>query len=135
MSVSLWPIGYNVLNWNIDPWDKGKFRCYFSSRPVPAARAWARNSCFGLVGCAARKDRMRAFPRRVPGRSPRATSGERVGEEPERGVHNSNGLLSSILFTLWEEWEKKLASGSPKLRFTPTLRLDLKAIWNEQPLK
>ena len=59
--------------------------------------------------------------------SPRGTSGERAGE---RGVPNPNGLLSPTLSSLWEEREKKLASGPPNLRFSPSIRLNLKAIWN-----
>jgi hypothetical protein len=31
---------------------------------------------------------------------------------------------------LWEEREKKITSGSPKLGFSPSIRLNLKAIWN-----
>ena len=37
--------------------------------------------------------------------------------EPERGV--PNGLLSPTLSSLWEEREKKLASDSHNLRFSP----------------
>jgi hypothetical protein len=55
----------------------------------------------------------------------------RAGREPERGVPNPNGLLSPTLSSLWEEREKKLASGSPNLRFSPSVRLNLKAIWNK----
>src|SRR5437667_8789908 len=55
----------------------------------------------------------------------------RAGREPERGVPNPNGLLSPTLTCLWEEREKKLASGSPSLRFSPGIRLNLKAISNK----
>src|SRR5439155_14881911 len=61
--------------------------------------------------------------------SPRGTSGERAGE---RGVPSPNGLLSPTLSSLWEEREKKLASGPPNLRFSPSIRLNLKAIWNNK---
>jgi len=50
-------------------------------------------------------------------------------------VLNPNGLLSPTLSSLWEEREKKLASGSPNLRFSPSIRLNLKAIGNQHGLK
>src|SRR6266699_1692070 len=53
----------------------------------------------------------------------------RAGREPERGV--PNGLFSPALSSLWEEREKKLASGSPNLIRDPSIRLNLKAIWNK----
>jgi hypothetical protein len=55
----------------------------------------------------------------------------RAGKEPERGVPNPNGLLSPTLSSLWEEREKQFPSSSPNLRFSPSIRLNLKAIWNQ----
>ena len=70
----------------------------------------------------------------------------RAGREPERGVPNPNGHLSPpawpkpirrgegpSLSSLWAEREKNLASGSRNLRISPSIRLNLKAIWNEHP--
>src|SRR6266516_2289874 len=65
-------------------------------------------------------------------------------KKSRRGVPNPNGLLSPpawpkplrrgegpTLSSLWEEREKQLASGSPNLRFSPSIRFNLKAIWNQ----
>jgi len=38
--------------------------------PVPVATTWARNSCFGLVGCAARMERMPASSISAPRAGP-----------------------------------------------------------------
>ena len=54
----------------------------------------------------------------------------RAGREPERGV--PKGLLFPTLSSLWEEREKKLAAHSRNPRFSPRIRLSLKAIWNKR---